>query len=312
MLTYTDTLHLFKSIQYHQKNTVEFLLNRPDINIFLRTDKGLNVLHAAAQMGDPAILHELLQKEGAYKLLGRTDPGFSPLHLAIEKKSMDMVEIILSQKNSKHIVNIQTKDGKTPVYIAAENGLIHILKKLIRAKANYSQCDQYHRTPLWIAAKKGYVKTCDLILSQKDGLSLINEENNMGFTPLLAATVEKRSSIVKLLLNKGADPNKATPFGITPLYMAVGNSDHSIVEQLLKHPNIGASLNKFDINDQYTPLILAVNNNDSKTVNLLLQCDHIAESFSIPTKEHGYLPLHLAIMENFTDIAMLLLNQHGI
>ena len=55
-------------------------------------------------------------------------------------------------------VNVSTadKDGRTPLSLAAERGYLDVVKVLVGAGANVSTADKDGRTPLSLAAKRGH------------------------------------------------------------------------------------------------------------------------------------------------------------
>jgi ankyrin repeat protein/uncharacterized glyoxalase superfamily protein PhnB len=56
-----------------------------------------------------------------------------------------------------------------------------------------------------------------------------------GMTALHRACYEDNIDLVRVLLASGANPNVATRFGVTPLALAIENTNAAIVEELLKH-----------------------------------------------------------------------------
>lgn len=83
---------------------------------------------------------------------------------------------------------------------------------------------------LWTACRNGDVATARAMLDQ--GVSP-NHKYDVGITPLAAAAMRGQAEIIKLLLERGADPNvrddtfKATPIGIATFF------GHMAVVQLL-------------------------------------------------------------------------------
>ena len=77
--------------------------------------------------------------------------------------------------------------------------------------------------------------------------------------------------MVKMLLDKKADINKASNYGCTPLYTASKNGHVEVVKVLLK---ANVDVNKAD-NDSETPLHMASIEGNEEVVRLLL--DHGAD-----------------------------------
>jgi len=81
------------------------------------------------------------------------------------------------------------------------------------------------------------------------------------------AAYTKNDKIVKLLLNKGADPNRADIEGISPLYWAAYTKNDKILKLLLAK---GADPNIED-NEGKTPLYWAIYTGNSEATKILLQ-----------------------------------------
>jgi hypothetical protein len=113
----------------------------------------------------------------------------------------------------------------------------------------------------------------------------VNIRDPWGYTPLHYACKYQRSSLVKFLLQKGADVNVVNYHGTTPLHLACEN-DPSIVEYLVYH---GALVNVFD-RDGFTPLLNACRHEPSVVEFLVKQGAYV----NVKTK-YGYSPLSIAL-----------------
>jgi len=72
--------------------------------------------------------------------------------------------------------------------------------------------------PLHYAALHGKVEMCKFLI--KDLKFEVDTTEAFGATPLMLAIQYRRSAVGRLLLGHGADPNKASSNGSTPLHMA--------------------------------------------------------------------------------------------
>ncbi len=100
---------------------------------------------------------------------------------------------------------------------------------------------------LWLAAYCARTPTTPLIGAARDGdtariRALVAGGANPngrggvnGWTPLEHAVHKNRIESVQALLDAGADPNAASPKGVTPLIMAAGYGYTPIVTLLLEH-----------------------------------------------------------------------------
>ena len=73
-------------------------------------------------------------------------------------------------------------------------------------------------------------------------------------TALHLAARKAHKEVVKLLLDKGADPNAQTSTGVTPLYDAAQNADYETVKIMVD----GGARVKTRPDDGFTPLHVAV------------------------------------------------------
>ena len=118
-------------------------------------------------------------------------------------------------------------------------------------------------TQLGGAAKTGDIKEVETLLNK--GVN-VNEIGLMGATPLYEAVLYHASpDIVRLLLEKGADPNKGLNNGWMPIHLAVDNGDPMTVKLLL---DSGAKVNVLNPHKK-TPLKIAEEKNDMVIARLL-------------------------------------------
>ena len=120
-------------------------------------------------------------------------------------------------------------------------------------------------TKLWKAAGNGNIEEVQNSLS----IIFVNVNCSRGSkesTPLSEAAENKYEKVVKVLLDAGADPNKADKYETTPIYWATSNNLNQVIKLLLDG---GANP---DLTNNYgdTPLILAAYRGSNDVVQLLL------------------------------------------
>lgn len=122
------------------------------------------------------------------------------------------------------------------LYPAAAVGNAAGVKALLDAGARVNPPADARDTPLHVAVQKGDEQTVRLLL---DAGAEVNRFNRDGVTPLMLAVLDRKTEVAALLLAHEADPNLIVR-GNTPLHLAAGREDRSLVQLLLT--------NKADVN----------------------------------------------------------------
>ncbi|CAB4244039.1 Periplasmic substrate binding protein [Methylacidimicrobium sp. AP8] len=128
----------------------------------------------------------------------------------------------------------------------------------------------------------------------------VDGKDPLGFTPLLNAIRMEEWPMVRLLLQKGADPNLPDPEGWTPLLFAVSKGNPETVRLLLERGARATVTAK----DGWTPLALAASGSDPELVRILL--DHGAP-INGKSGPGGYTPLMFAAASGSEAVTRLLL-----
>jgi ankyrin repeat protein len=203
--------------------------------------------------------HELVQEllaRGARPDVRNTF-GMTPLAQAAAIADLDMVRMLLKAKADPDLGN---DDGQTPLMLAASVGALPVVQALVKAGAEVNAREKYRdQTALMWAVAAGSPQVVEFLIRHKadvearaasnDWGNQITSEpraqyrNTGGLTPLLFATRFDCLDCVKLLLKAGADINRPTPDGVTPLMNAIDNSNYDIANLLLDE---GANPSLFD------------------------------------------------------------------
>lgn len=128
----------------------------------------------------------------------------------------------------------------------------------------------------------------------------INEKDRDGLTPLHAATRFERENIVKLLLERGADPTIPSNNGwMTPLHSAARRGNTEICGLLLQDSRVKAIVN---IEQTVNPFIFACLSGSREVCDLFLK-----NGASLESSAYNYNPLHVACFRGSEDVCELLL-----
>ena len=209
--------------------------------------------------------------------------GYTSLHIAVTKNNTDLVTLLIDQNAD---VNSMTSRRQTPLHIAAENHNDSVIQKLLKMKANVNLKDELGNTSLHLSVqlnqevkpkKAGARADTSTINFQKcsvqtieafiDHGAAVNAENNKCQTALWLACCDGQDTLVKILLDAGADPNITDKYGDLSLHSAIcGYCSKDTLHELIDH---GAHVNAANNNGE-TAILLAACGAQGETVRLLL------------------------------------------
>lgn len=160
----------------------------------------------------------------------------------------------------------QMNKGVTPLMVAAGEGKLRVVEKLLRDGAQVNAADSDGITALHYAATGRDLKVVQALL--RAGAD-INARTKANGTPLMSSLGSPYSSkeIALALINAGADVNIVDTDGETALWIATTDSSDEVVDTLLK---MGASPN-VQAEGGNTPLHMAALNGFVEKVKLLLK-----------------------------------------
>lgn len=170
-------------------------------------------------------------------------------------------------------LNGRDSNGNTPLILAAFYAEPECVELLIKRGADVNAANKSGATAL-MRAVTNERKTRSLLQA---GAKVSVRTTDYGNTPLLLASRRVNSSpIVKLLLDKGADPKESNDVGVTPVMAAAAAGDLETVKVLLDRgadPNSYPQLKKPSdglASGLRTPLMWAAYRNDVPMIQLLL------------------------------------------
>lgn len=251
------------------------------------------------------------------------NPASEAVHWAAERGPVSTLRLLADA--GANIKAPQTRDGSTPLLLAAQHGRLDAVRLLLARGAEPATANQNNTDALGEAVAGGHEDVVNLLLQA--GCDVNRQDDCVSDSALQTAVARKEESIVGLLLEHGADPN-AWCHGNAPIFEAIRVSDVRILRLLFRY---GVDVNVRDIWGR-TPLINAVDK--PKILQVLLEVDeidihalvsgqsalHAAISSIESTKllldrgvnvnfadGDGYTALHYAAMRGYHEIAQLLL-----
>lgn len=189
------------------------------------------------------------------------------LHKAVRDGCTPRINALLSTRSND--IDERGPGGFTPLMIAVEEDLAHVIKILLTKGASVSVLNDGGFSALAHAAARGRFAATKLLLEAEADVEAITEE---GGTPLHHAIARGNPHVAKLLIEAGANVDARQPSGQTPLYLACSAGDVESVTALLRgnaDPLLATTDSSSGI--RFTPLEAAAAKGHSKTVLELIQ-----------------------------------------
>ena len=155
---------------------------------------------------------------------------------------------------------------RNPLHAAAHSGNSEVVRILIEYDtAHINARTGFGTTPLLMAVEGQKFEDGSVLRLLLEHGADVNVPNNTGWTPLHRASCNGAPEVVRLLLEHGADINVPNKDGWTPLHLASSKKGPEVVRVLLEH---GADVEAKDKNGE-TALQVATDRGHDKVVELL-------------------------------------------
>jgi len=246
---YSHVSPLFLAAFYKNLSLVKRLVEKgadPNIHTIVHCcglpSKNVLPLDEAIKSGDLEIV-KYLHKKGAISV-------FSPLNFAAKHGHVDIVKYF--HENGEDIDSKSKGDDYFPLHYACRYGNTDLFKYLVEHGADINQQVE-GVTCLHMASEVGNVEIAKYLLDKGVAIEIDEEKYNyyqgskfeyfldnwVEFDPLHIASINGHFEMVKLLVERGANVNRATPpngcefGGCTPLRISIGNGDLNLFKYLL-------------------------------------------------------------------------------
>jgi ankyrin repeat protein len=300
---------LMWAVRSNHSDVVDLLIHR-DAQINARTRKGEVPPRRAPDSGGGS--HGLGIIRSGWPERGYQEPTPGEMTALLYAARDGRIEIARTLLTANANVNQVEANGVSPLLMAIANNHIDVARLLLDNGADANTVDWWGRTPLWTAVDLRDLEVnktddngvdrgaaLDLIKALLDRGAHVNARTKempplrrwlmpisdlswvdvTGQTPFLRASVSADLTMMRLLLEKGADPNIATFAGTTPMMAAagvnwVGGQTYSEGKQFLEAVELcldkGADVNA--VNSMgITAVIGAVNRGSNDIIELLVK-----------------------------------------
>ena len=214
-------------------------------NIEVRSTHGLTPLMLAAVTGKLHAVIWFLEKGAAATC--EDNRGWNSLHFAAEGGDSEVISLIHT-----HVLDIdsRSRDGLTPLMLAAANSKLHAVKRFLEKGAAASCEDNRGWSSLHHAAVAGDPQVISLIHTHVSG---IDSKSHDGLTPLMLAAVTGKLHAVIWFLEKGANATNEDNSGRNTLHYAAEGGHPGVISFIHTYvPDIDSRSY-----DGLTPLMLA-------------------------------------------------------
>lgn len=203
------------------------------------------------------VIHEKIRKKekvdfSAVDLSLKNEEGVSVLHFCAAKLKLKELSIAIRACD----IDIEDKNGQTPLYYAIIAGRSDNVEFLLKSGANVNHMSHRRNAPLQVAVQSELPFVAQLLL--RHGAKVDQLCGPCKRTCLHDAVQHEFFEIAKLLIANDADVNKADLFGICPIHIAAEKGNYGLL-RLLKAS--GASLHLLDYEGQSVAHYAALSKN---------------------------------------------------
>jgi ankyrin repeat protein len=153
---------LVSAVKQHNEGLVAKLLEE-GIDPNATNTEGETPLHAAAFCGAYSIARLLLKSRARPDVPDLSQPGKTLLHLAVERQDVVMVEMLLEAGADPDV-----KDNSycAPLHRAAQEGCMPIVKLLLGRQADLNAVTKDGHTPLFMAARRRHIDVATMLIKE--------------------------------------------------------------------------------------------------------------------------------------------------
>lgn len=193
-------------------------LHDPAKLLALTAGNGKSALMVAGKVGDLPLVTTLVSA-GA-RIDDMTQTNGTALMFAVLGNQRRVAEWLVGRGADIHVIG---SNGWTALTIAAAKGYLGLMQWLVEQGADAQVRDVYRYTPLMRAVENDHEPVVAALLSLRD--TDVNVQDEYGNTSLHHAVSARNTSMVRLLLQHGAETDIQNRNGMTALMLTEGSPD---------------------------------------------------------------------------------------
>jgi len=265
-------------------------------------------LHKAATNGRTEEVVKLL-KAGA-KITALDRDLDTPLHKAALCGEMDILKLLLQQKEAADVLLSQNRNGWNCLHLAATIGHVEMANLLIvrGGEEMIMAVDIMQQVPLLMAAYQGHLEVVKLLVS-RGGAKQMSVPNKSGVSPFHYACLGGQAAVVRYMLEQGGDEllTQRDSDQSSCMHKAVAKGNIEVVHALLAKK--GREMVFYDDAGMCTPFHKACQFGHIEIVKMFLEVagDEALE----PQDASGFTCLHYAATEGHAHVCELLIERGG-
>lgn len=174
----------------------------------------------------------------------------TPLHTATKRNNIEVAKLLIAYGAN---INGEDNYGETPLATAVVSNCIDMIEFLINNNANPNLFYYQGNTPLILAIERHRYDIADILI--KSGAN-INLAIDNCMKPIHFTANDKNDAGLKFFVERGIDINSIGRFGNTVLHETILYDNIKLVPILI---NMGADINKANTLNNMTPLHIASN-----------------------------------------------------